>query len=692
MTSRRTLAAVLLAAAVSLSLFAAGAKKDKKSSVPQMSEQQRALHALNRLTFGPRPGDVERVLKTGVDKWIEQQLHPEKINDSALAQRLAGLRTLKMDTRTMLEDFPPPQVIKAVADGRLPLPSDPTKRAIYTAQIEQYRLRQQNQAANQGATAPADMPDDQDRAARRAARMSAELQAESIIQLPPKKRMEEILKLGPEDRRALVTGLDPAERATLFDALTPEERETLLALVNPQLVVTSELQEGKLLRAAYSERQLEEVMTDFWFNHFNVFMGKGADRYLITSYERDVIRPHALGKFQDLLMATAQSPAMLFYLDNWMSVGPESDFALNGGRRAQRQARAPRPRRAARPVYGPFPGRRRYPPIYMPPAPRPQRQPRPAQRQPQPAPQQRRGLNENYARELMELHTVGVNGGYTQADVTEVARILTGWTLKEPRRGGEFDFDKTMHEPGDKIVMGHTFKNHGEDEGKQLLVFLAHRPATARFISTKLAQRFVSDNPPESLINRMADTFTHSDGDIREVLRTMFRAPEFWAPEAYRAKVKTPLEFVVSAVRAGAADINFAMPLVQALNRMGMPLYGAQPPTGYSTKADTWVNSAALLNRMNFALAFANGRLPGANFNAAQVLGSSAPPSDGDRALAQLEHAILAGDISKQTHETILKQLNDPQVTGRALDDAARPVNVGVLAGLILGSPEFQRR
>lgn len=687
---RRTIPALLLIVTLTLSAsITAGAKKKdtkKESVLPRMTEEQRAIHALNRLTFGPRPGDVDRVLKLGVDKWIEQQLHPEKINDSVLDQHLAGMRTLKMNTRQMLEDFPPAPMIKAVAEGREPMPSDPTRRAIYAAQLEQYRLREQQKANAQNAQADQAMPNEQEVAARLEARMSAGQTAERITQLPPNKRLAEILKLGPEDRRALVNQLDPAAREKFFNSLTPEERETLVALVNPQLVVTTELQQGKLLRAAYSDRQLEEVMTDFWFNHFNVFLGKGADRYLLTSYERDVIRPHALGKFQDLLMATARSPAMLFYLDNWMSVGPNSDFALNGGRRAQRQTR---PRRAAGPVFGPFP-RRRFPPIYIPPAPRRQRQPRtPGQRQPA---QQRRGLNENYARELMELHTLGVDGGYTQQDVTEVARILTGWTIEQPRLGGEFEFNPRMHEPGDKFVMGHKFKSHGEDEGKQLPEFLAHRPSTARFISTKLAERFVSDNPPSKLIDRMAATFTQTNGDIREVLRTMFRAPEFWSPEAYRAKVKTPLEYVVSAVRASGADVTNALPLVQALNRMGMPLYGAQPPTGYSNNADTWVNSAALLNRMNFALAFVGGRMPGINFDVQQVLGSTAPPTAGDRALAQLEQAILAGDVSKQTHETILKQLNDPQVTGRMLDDAPRPVNVGIIAGLILGSPEFQRR
>ncbi len=679
MTSCRKLIAFPLILILAVSgLLLAGTKKKPKDTptVPRMTEEQRTIHALNRLAFGPRPGEVERVTAMGVEKWIEQQLRPEKLPDTALDQRLAGLRTLRMDTREMLENFPPPPVIKAVLDGREPLPKDRIERAIYQAQIEQYRLNQEKKAEKQ--EGQADQPAmEEERAARREARLEAETHAETIIQLPPEKRLDEILRLGPADRRAMVNGLDPRGREKLFGALTPAERETLLALVNPQAVITGELQYGKLLRAAYSERQLQEVMTDFWFNHFNVFIGKGADRYLLTSYERDVIRPHALGKFKDLLLATAKSPAMLFYLDNWMSVGPSSEVALNGGG-PRRPARS-RPPRVIRP--------RRFPPVYYPPAPRNPR-PQPPVRQ---ANQQRRGLNENYARELMELHTLGVNGGYTQHDVTEVARILTGWTIKEPRRGGEFAFGQRMHEPGEKTVLGHTFKNKGENEGKQLLEFLARQPATAQFISTKLAQRFVSDDPPAPLVERMAETFRKSDGDIREVLRTMFRSPEFWAPEAYRAKVKTPFEFVVSAVRASGAEIGNPQPLIQALNRMGMPLYAAQPPTGYSMKAETWVNSAALLDRMNFALAFAGGRLAGTVPELQPLLGANAP-EDGQRALAQLEDVLLAGDVSRQTHETILKQLSDPQVTGRLLDDASRPVNTGVIAGLILGSPEFQKR
>ncbi len=658
MSAHRKILPLLLIVALAVSALSA---RKEKATAGNADERQRALQALSRLTFGARPGDVERVMSIGVDNWIEQQLHPEKISDAALDQRLAGLRTLKMSTQAMLEEFPPQPVIKAVIDGRMPMPSDPFRRAIYQAQIEQYRLRQENKAAQQEDQATPQVQ----RESRREARIQAQETAARIMALPPDKRMPEILNLGPQARRVLATGLDPADRLKLLDALTPEQRETLLALVNPALVVSSELQEGKLLRAIYSERQLEEVMTDFWFNHFNVFIGKGADRYLITSYERDVIRPHALGKFKDLLLASARSPAMLFYLDNWMSVGPNSD-AATGVRRVERAPRRP------------F-GRRRFPP-----------RPR-AQRQPGAQNAVRRGLNENYARELLELHTVGVDGGYTQHDVTEVARILTGWTIRQPRMAAEFGFNERMHEPGDKVVMGHRFKNHGEGEGKQLLEFLARQPATARFISRQLAQRFVSDDPPPALIARMADAYRKSDGDIREVLRTLFRSPEFWVPESYRAKVKTPLEFVTSALRAGGANTEDPLALAQALNRMGMPLYGAQQPNGYSTSASTWVNSAALLDRLNFALALAAGRLPGISFDVQQVLGSGAAPAEGERALAMLEQVLLGGGVSSQTHETIMKQLAQQQ-SSRPAPDGAASVNVNLIAGLLLGSPEFQRR
>jgi len=308
----------------------------------------------------------------------------------------------------------------------------------------------------------------------------------------------------------------------------------------------------------------------------------------------------------------------------------------------------------------------------------------------------RSGLNENYGRELMELHTLGVNGGYTQKDVTEVARVFTGWTLNQPRQGGGFTFEERMHEPGDKIVLGHRIKAKGEKEGFEVLHILAHHPATAKFVCTKLAVRFVSDDPPPGLVKRMAQTFLKKDGDIRQVLETMFNSREFWAADTYRAKVKTPLEFTVSAVRASGAEVSDAMPLSRQLQNMGMPPYGMQPPTGYSMKASTWVNSSALLGRMNFALALTAGKLRGVQVNSAAMTSEHRAgadgPADASATLAELENDLLHGDVSRQTHDTIAARLQDPQISQRRLDDPSRAPNVAAIAGLLLGSPEFQRK
>ena len=677
-----------------LTVLAAGKKKQEPAAV---GDRQRVLHALHRFTFGPRPGEVDRVSQQGVDQWFEQQLQPEKINDAALEGRLAPLRTLRMDTREIVENFPPPQVIKAIIDGKEPMPHDPAKRAIYEAEIARYENKQERKNRNNedhktedrnnedrknddvrsapaadAASAPAhasaespsaDRAEEDEKARRREAKLYADLKAEELLDMPPDQRMREIMKMPPDEQRALLNGRSET-RDQVMATLSPQQRETALALVNPQQVVQSEVMQAKLLRATYSERQLEEVMTDFWFNHFNVFVGKGADRYLITSYERDVIRPNALGKFEDLLAATAKSPAMLFYLDNWLSVGPDSEEARGLRRKPQNRGFGGRGRR------------RRLPP----PPPRPVK-----------AKRNLEGLNENYGRELMELHTLGVNGGYTQHDVTEVARVFTGWTIREPRQGGGFTFEERRHEPGTKIVLGKQIKEHGEKEGLEVLHLLAHNPSTAQFICTKLAQRFVSDNPPQPLVDRMAETFRKKKGDIREVLRTMYKSPEFWAPEAYQAKVKTPLEFVISALRATDADVQDATPLLGALQNMGMPLYGMQPPTGYSMKSDAWVNSSALLGRMNFALALGNDKFKGVKANPAAVLGAQ-PPTDAHQTLTVFEQAYLDGAVSEQTHAAIVKQLDDPQITRRKLDDSARTPNAGAIAGLILGSPEFQKR
>jgi uncharacterized protein (DUF1800 family) len=691
--ARKQLILLGLIVLISTAVLFAGDKKSKakhpdtaSSATPtQMEDNKRIVHALNRFTFGARPADIEKVRAEGLDKWFDEQLHPEKIDDGALESRLAAFRTLKMSTKEMVENFPPPQVLKAIENGRMSMPHDPAKKAVYESRMAAYQQRQQNkqdkaassnpenstakaqpaavtESAADSKETPTEMSTDKEPAStaeqrkqqqQREDAMYADLDTDRLLKLPPDDRYKAIMKMPVDERLDLAKTSKGPRAMQLVDDMKPEQRETVEAMIQPQAVL-GELAEAKLLRAIYSNRQLAEVMTDFWFNHFNVFIGKGPDRYMVSAYERDVIRPHALGKFKDILEATAKSPAMLFYLDNWQSVGPNSDLALYGPQRfAGRRGRFPRPR--------------------------PQAKNRPS------------GLNENYAREIMELHTLGVDGGYTQKDVTELAKVLTGWTIEKPQLGGGFKFNERAHEPGPKYVLGRKIGEHGEKEGEEMLDILAHHPSTAKFISRKLAMRFVSDNPPQSLVDRMADTFLKKDGDIREVLRTMFHSPEFWAADAYRAKMKTPFEFVASAARASGADIQNALPLVGTLNRMGMPLYAMQPPTGYSMKAEAWVNSSALLNRMNFALQLASGKLPGTSLDP-QALIPGPAPADSQAALAALEQSILAGDVSSQTHAVMQKQLGDPQISQRRLDDADKKPNYGAIAGLIMGSPEFQRR
>ncbi|HEY4902828.1 MAG TPA: DUF1800 domain-containing protein [Candidatus Sulfotelmatobacter sp.] len=694
-------------------------KKDQARDANPDEQKKRAVHALNRLTFGPRPQDVQQVIAMGIDQWIDLQLHPEKINDGALESRLAAFRTLRMSPKELAESFPDGQMIRQVMDGKRAMPSDPAKRAVFQVQIarqEEKKERKEEAASNtsvgandNGNAAPANAPTESDlkaqsvdrgmsagpsaeaadsassgmpaggslmsgspavaakpspaeeaEARRREDRLYADLAVQSLPELPPDQRYKKILSMPIEQKIAFADSLRGGKGQDFLDGLDPKQKETLLAMNNPQGVFTEELMQAKLLRAIYSERQLEEVMTDFWFNHFNVFIGKGADRLLLSNYEQETIRPHALGKFEDLLVATAKSPAMLFYLDNWDSVGPNSLQALGI------------PARPVRPY-----GRYRFPP----PGPRPN-----ANRK------QNVGLNENYGRELLELHTLSVNGGYSQRDVTETAKIFTGWTIDKPFQGGGFQFDPRKHEPGPKFVLGHRIKFKGEGEGIELLHRLATSPQTAHFISLKLAERFVSDAPPPALVDSMAKTFLKKKGEIREVLSTMFHSPEFWATGTYRAKVKTPLEFVVSAVRATGGDVTDAMPLVRQLGNMGMPLYGAQPPTGYSMKAETWVSSSALLNRMNFSLALTSGKIRGVTVNAAQVAGSNASQPDSADALAAMENAFLAGDVSKQTHDSIAAQAKAKTTENKSGSQPARPADVTAMAGLLLGSPEFQRR
>jgi uncharacterized protein (DUF1800 family) len=620
--------------------------------VLQLTDEQRALHALNRLTFGPRPGDLQKVMNMDVNDWIEQQLHPEEISESVLDGKLGLFRTLKMSTRDMVQTFPNNNLVKAAAEGKIPLPTDPMKRSIYEVQISILAERQkQDQLARDGKAPDADTKARIDKQNQDAVAM----QADGILALPKEKRMEAILAMPPDERRLFVTNIRGPQRDRLLADLPSDQREYFLAMNGPVGVVINELQQAKLLRALYGERQLQEVMTDFWFNHFNIYLNKDADQYLVTAYERDVIRAHALGKFKDLLVATAQSPAMLFYLDNWLSMGPKSPAALAANKG------------------------------------------KPGQSVP--------GLNENYGREVMELHTLSVNGGYTQHDVTELARVLTGWTIQPLEQGAAFQFDPKKHDPGDKIVLGQTIPENGINEGMQVLDMLAHHPNTAKFIAKKLAMRFVADEPPPALVDRLAQKFLSTDGDIREVLRTLFKSPEFWSAKAYRAKVKTPFEFIISSLRATGTDLNNPGPTAGILNKMGMPLYQMVPPTGYSMTASTWMNSEALIDRMNYALALSNGQVGGTNFDAGRLLALGTLTSRGfprpnpadsesgrgqETALLLLENALLNGEVSATTQKAIRRQLDDPQVAAHALDDPKRTLNT--MTALVVGSPEFQHR
>jgi len=421
--------------------------------------------------------------------------------------------------------------------------------------------------------------------------------------------------------------------------MTRDERRELRTAKRPFQIV-GELQAAKMLRAVTSERQLQEVMVDFWFNHFNVFAGKGEVRWYLTAYERDVIRPHALGRFPDLLRATAHHPAMLFYLDNWLSTRP--GFTVRAGPNAGRRA----------------------------------------------------GLNENYARELMELHTLGVDGGYTQADVTEVARAFTGWTIERPRQEARFAFRPAMHDGGDKLVLGRPVRAGGQRDGDEVLELLTRHPATARFVAGKLVRRFVADDPPPALVERVAAAYHASGGDIRTMLRVIFAAPEFLAPATADAKIKKPSEFVASAARALGAtlDARGAAALARASAEIGEGLYEAQPPTGHPDRAEAWVNPGALLARMNFALALAEGRVPGVWVDVAGLVGDD-DRRQPDLVLERLLASLLHGRATAATRSVLSAQLAAPPLTRVAPDNRGpAETDVAKLAALVLGSPEFQRR
>lgn len=696
LTSRvRSLAALLSMAALLTSTFAVGiSAQSMKGSMkapdtkraPKLTEDQRIQHVLNRIGFGARPGDIERVRAVGIENYINQQLFPEKITDSVTEAKLDNLETLRMTTAQLYEKYPQPGQLLRQLGRRNELPAD-------LAAARENRTKG-------GANATANSNEKKTGEA-----MSGEMQ-------------------GPPSNTANANNANPMNNAEYRRALYAYFKENNM---RPPQFMTGELQMSRILRAVYSERQLHEVMVDFWTNHFNVFSGKGADRWLLTSYDRDTIRPRTLGKFSDLLRATAESPAMLFYLDNHQSVSPNAP---------QQQRPQAQQRMRDRNI------------VTMSNNPQDQR---PQQQQP------RRGINENYARELMELHTLGVDGGYTQKDVQEVARCFTGWTIFAPRgagvaaqavtdgrrldqlreRAGKFFFNPRVHDDGEKTVLGQKIPaGGGVKDGLLVLEILARHPATAKFVATKLVRRFVSDEPPPALVDRAAQTFTRTDGDIREVLKTIFFSPEFNSSAAYRAKVKRPFELAISAVRTLGAETNGGPAFHQWIARMGQPLYGFQTPNGYSDVAEDWVNTGALLERMNFALALVSNRIGGTRVDLARFVGDMANGKtvDKEKLLDRFVTIIAGGEISAKTRETLLKQLSDqvtlpamPPVQTASAKAPENPFEAGFqngtlqgpgdgqqqprrqqqaanlnaasidnpvvkIAGLILGSPEFQRQ
>jgi uncharacterized protein (DUF1800 family) len=614
-----------------------------------LAPARQAAHVLNRAAFGPRPSDLAEIRRVGVERWIRQQLDPATIPDSSvLTARLAPLESLKLATWQIFERYQPPQPQIRMIQQNLTqlLPPDQVRRLQGGTPDERRAvidglsgdLRQQVLAATPTNIFEA-LPELRQQS-ERARQIQQEVRNREMLDQQRRMRppLNELLtpeqardlQLGTaEEKMAVLTSLDREKRTLVFRSLPPPQvpdafkREALVAF-NPRQAVVAELVEGKLQRAVYSPRQLEEVLVDFWLNHFNVFSGKNTVSMLLTSYERDAIRPHVLGRFRDLLLATARHPAMLSYLDNYLSRSAPENAPTSGGVG----------------VVG----------VGVP----------------------NQGLNENYGRELLELHTLGVNGGYTQADVINVARAFTGWTIFDQNRYGEFQFNPQMHDRAEKVVLGQKFpRGGGEDEGVKIIDLLAAHPSTARFISRKLAQRFVADDPPQALVDRMAATFTKTGGDLRAVMEALLLSREFMSEGAWQAKVKTPFELVASALRALDAEVTDTTALAQRLTDIGQPLYGRIDPAGYPNTAEAWSGSAGLLGRINFASALAAGQIAGVKADAAKFTAQGAR-----RALADLTGNDPAPEIVA------------------AIEDGSgseRPA-ANVVAAAIIASPDFQKR
>lgn len=643
--------------------------KPKKS----LTEDQKIIHVLNRLGFGARPGDVEKVKAMGLDKYIDQQLNASSIDDSVAEAKVGDLEIYKMTTAQVFEKYPNPGALLRQLEGG---------RQGQAAQAK---------AAAQGQPAQAQTG-------------TAQPQPNATPTVDEQKERQEKLK----------------EIYKQYD-LKPAGQ------LVPQIV------SNRVLRAVYSERQLQEVMVDFWQNHFNVFSGKAAVKWYIPSYERDVIRKNALGNFKDLLLATAQHPAMLFYLDNFQSVAPGTQL---GNNKIQQMLRN-----------GQLDSRRREQIKRRQGLTDAQIDQRLKQMQTNAQRNRDRGLNENYARELMELHTLGVDSGYTQKDIIEVARAFTGWTIADPqgyRRAaasdimgkdnrtverlqrmpgvpdnidsGQFYFNERTHDNDTKVLLGQKIDEGGIKDGLKVIDILVKEPATARFIARKLCVKFVSDNPSEGLVKRVANAFSNSNGDIKSTLRAIFTDKEFYAPENYRAKIKTPFELAVSSLRAIGADTNGGPPMLAMLNKLGEVPYGYQAPTGYPDTAEDWVNTGALLERLNFAVAVASNRIPGTRVNL-----KTFDSADKSKILDTAITRILDGDVSAATKATLQKQIEQPLPevkTAAKVDETVDVPNMRGAGGgqgggqnrqvrlqtptgnpevfkivsLVLGTPEFQRQ
>lgn len=644
----------------------------------KLSPDQQILHALNRLAFGPRPGDVEQVRQMGVAKWIEMQLHPDQIPENPLLKaRLKPLDSLNMDLATVVREYNPDARPNPAGMNMITTPvtaqrvniapfqqimrtgTPEVRMAVLKAvDAEQRKAILETLPPNITDTLPAEFKQEADEA-RRERQEQIQMQNRTrnplLSDLLTPDQLLAINSGNPAQMIGVITFLDPDKRSRVLNQLplqrlaeVPELRRQKQLQQQPRQVVSEDLKEAKVFRAIYSNRQLQEVLVDFWMNHFNVDVEKaiqsaffGAPNMLhplISSYERDAIRPYVFGHFKDLLVATAHHPAMLYYLDNWESMGRSFEVGPFAPRIATLNGV-------------------------------------PNSIVPGPLEQYPHGLNENYGREIMELHTLGVKGGYTQDDVINVARCFTGWTVRGPQNP-EFTFAPFMHDMGEKTVLGHKIAaGGGQSDGETVLDILERHPSTAAFISRELAQRFVADDPPQALVDRMAQTFMKTDGDLRAVMETMFTSPEFFSQGAWQSKIKSPFEMLASAARALDLDVTDAYPLVQKLADMGEPLYNKLPPTGYLNTGESWLSSQGIMGRISFSTAVASGSLPGVTLNPAILQGKDAPA---------IAHALLGRDPSPETLAAIEQ--------GASGQGSAKDLTPPFLASMVLSSPDFQRR